>query len=99
MGIPPLAARMQKCTFLLSIHAYDIKYWKSEFHEIVDSVFKPPLPMTHAEQKQANIFFYFKQVEEAPATWAQVCQHTRNDPVLSKRMHVVVSGRNAEDIS
>ncbi|KAI4883685.1 hypothetical protein NFI96_009381, partial [Prochilodus magdalenae] len=94
VGIPSLAAsRMQRWALLLSAHTYDIKYQKSELHANADGLFRLPLLVTHAEKKQADIS-YFWQVEDAPVTSALVRRHTRNDPLLSTVMDVVVSGRN-----
>ncbi|KAL7834774.1 hypothetical protein SRHO_G00290210 [Serrasalmus rhombeus] len=97
VGIPSLAAsRMQRWALLLSAHSYDIKYRKSELHANADGLSRLPLPVTHAEPKQAEIF-YFQQVEDAPVTSSQVQRHTRNDPLLSKLLDMVVGGRNVED--
>ncbi|XP_017575179.2 uncharacterized protein K02A2.6-like [Pygocentrus nattereri] len=97
VGIPSLAAsRMQRWALLLSAHSYDIKYRKSELHANADGLSRLPLPVTHAEPKQAEIF-YFQQVEDAPVTTSQVQRHTRNDPLLSKLLDMVVCGRNVED--
>ncbi len=41
--------------------------------------------------------FYFSQVERAPVTAAQVCKGTRNDPVLSKVMDFVMTGKGEND--
>lgn len=91
-GIPPLAAsRMQRWALLLSGHTYDIKYRKSELHANADGLSRLPLPANHGASQQAEIF-YFRQVENAPITSAQVKRHTRNDPVLSKLLDVVIRG-------
>ena len=82
---------MQRWALLLSAHTYDINYRKSELHANADGLSRLPLPVGHKEGKQADIF-YFRQVEEAPITSAQVEQHTRNNPVLSKLLNAVVKG-------
>ena len=91
-GIPPLAAsRMQRWALLLSAHSDDIKYRKSELHANADGLSRLPLRVDHGGSQQADIF-YFRQVEEAPITAAQVRRHTRMDPVLSKLLDVVMNG-------
>ncbi len=49
-----------------------------------------PLPVVHGGSQQADIF-YFRQVEEALITSAQVRRQTRKDPVLSKLLDVVMN--------
>ncbi|KAJ8348953.1 hypothetical protein SKAU_G00275420 [Synaphobranchus kaupii] len=97
-GILSLAAsRMQRWALLLSAHDYDIKYRKSDLHANADGLSRLPLPVNHSEPfhasrpPQAGIF-YFRQVEEAPITHTQVKRHTRNDPVLSKLLDIVIHG-------
>ncbi|KAK3528991.1 hypothetical protein QTP70_014114 [Hemibagrus guttatus] len=96
-GIPSLAAsRMQRWALLLSAHTYDIKYWKSELHGNADGLSRLPLTDRVKEAQVAEIF-YFSQVERAPATAAQVRKGTRNDPVLSKVMDMVMTGKGESD--
>lgn len=92
-GIPPLAASwMQRWALLLSGHTYDIKYQKSEFYANVDGFCRQPLPVKHDQQWTADIF-YLRAVEDTLVTSAQVKWHTHNDPVLSKLLDAVISGR------
>lgn len=97
-GIPSLAAsRMQRWALLLSAHDYDIKYRKAELHANADGLSRLPLPDAHSEPPRSSLppqagIFYFRQVEEAPITYAQVKRHTRNDPVLSKVLDIVLHG-------
>ncbi|XP_031422660.1 uncharacterized protein K02A2.6-like [Clupea harengus] len=98
-GIPSLAAsRMQRWALILSAHTYDIKYRKSELHSNADGLSRLPLPDTHVMSKQADIF-YFQQVDGTPITCTQVKRQSRNDPVLSKMIDVVVSGRKVESLA
>ncbi|KAJ8356082.1 hypothetical protein SKAU_G00188760 [Synaphobranchus kaupii] len=95
-GIPSLAAgRMQRWALLLSAHDYEIRYRKAELHANADGLSRLPLPVDRAEPSRAGIF-YFREVEEAPITAAQVKKHTRNDPVLAKLMDVVVNGGHSD---
>ncbi|KAJ8351903.1 hypothetical protein SKAU_G00233790 [Synaphobranchus kaupii] len=95
-GIPSLAAgRMQRWALLLSAHHYVIKYRKADLHANADGLSRLPLPVDRAEPSRAGIF-YFREVEEAPITAAQVKKHTRNDPVLAKLMDVVVNGGHSD---
>nr|XP_055048287.1 uncharacterized protein K02A2.6-like [Misgurnus anguillicaudatus] len=92
-GIPTLAAsRMQRWALLLSAHTYDIKYRKSELHGNADGLSRLPLAERVKEAKVAEIF-YFNQVERAPITAAQVRRGTRNDPVLSRVVDMVMTGK------
>ncbi|KAL0190849.1 hypothetical protein M9458_013547, partial [Cirrhinus mrigala] len=96
-GIPSLAAsRMQRWALLLSAHTYDIKYRKSELHGNADGLSRLPLADQVKEAKVAEIF-YFSQVEWAPVTAAQVRKGTQNDPVLSKVMDFVMTGKGEND--
>ncbi|KAL0193255.1 hypothetical protein M9458_011551 [Cirrhinus mrigala] len=96
-GIPSLAAsRMQRWALLLSAHTYDIKYRKSELHGNADGLSRLPLADQVKEAKVAEIF-YFSQVERAPVTAAQVRKGTRNDPVLSKVMDFVMTGKGEDN--
>lgn len=90
------ASRMQRWALLLSAHTYDIKYRKSELHGNADGLSSLPLPNQIKEAETAEIF-YFGQVEGAPVTAAQVRKSTQNDPVLSKVMDVVMTGKGETD--
>lgn len=95
-GIPSLAAsRMQRWALILSAHQYDIKYRKSDQHGNADGLSRLPLPVTHSETTQAEIF-YFKEVSAAPVTSTQVKKHTHTDPVMSEVMDIVTRGRGGE---
>lgn len=61
---------------LLSAHQYDIKYRKADWHRSLDGLSRLPLPVTHAEPTQAEIF-YFKEVPAAPVTSTHVKKNTR----------------------
>lgn len=96
-GIPSLAAsRMQRWALLLSAHTYDIKYRKSELHENADGLSRLPLTDQVKESKVAEIF-YFSQVEKALVTAVQVRKGTWNDPVLSKVMDFIMTGKGEND--
>ncbi|XP_056323408.1 uncharacterized protein K02A2.6-like [Danio aesculapii] len=93
-GIPSLAAsRMQRWALLLSAHTYDIKYRKSELHGKADGLSRLPLADQVKGTKVAEIF-YFSQLEKTPVTATQVRKGTRNDPVLSKVMDIVMTGKD-----
>ena len=95
-GIPSLAAsRMQRWALLLSAHQYDIKYRWSDQHQNADGLSRLPLPVTHTEPTQAEIF-YFKEVTAAPVTSTHVKRHTRTDPVLSEVLDIITHGRGGE---
>ncbi|KAI5086647.1 hypothetical protein C0J45_23302, partial [Silurus meridionalis] len=81
---------------LLSAHTYDIKYRKSELHGNADGLSRLPLADGVKEAKVAEIF-YFSQVERAPITAAQVHRGTRNDPVLSRVVDIVMTGKGESD--
>ncbi|XP_051982289.1 uncharacterized protein K02A2.6 [Xyrauchen texanus] len=74
---------MQRWALLLSAHQYDIKYKRSEQHCNADGLSRLPLPDTKPECPPVDIF-YFKEVQSAPVTAAQVKRFTRTDPVLSE---------------
>lgn len=94
-GIPSLAAsRLQRWALLLSAHAYDIKYRKSDSHCNADGLSRLPLQVTKPESNTVDIF-YFREVEKAPVSAAQVKRETRNDPELSAVMDIIVKGRPA----
>ncbi|XP_061909872.1 uncharacterized protein K02A2.6-like [Entelurus aequoreus] len=96
-GIPSLAAsRLQRWALLLSAHAYDIKYRKSDSHCNADGLSRLPLPVTKPDSKTEDIF-YFREVEKAPVSAVQIKKVTRNDPELSEVMDIVVKGRPAGD--
>lgn len=91
-GIPSLAAsRLQRWALLLSGHSYDIKYCKSDSHGNADGLSRLPLPVTKPESDSVDIF-YFKEVEKAPVSAVQVQRETRNDPLLSSVMDMIVKG-------
>ncbi|XP_039520330.1 uncharacterized protein K02A2.6-like [Pimephales promelas] len=93
-GIPSLAAsRMQRWALLLSAHTYVIKYRKAELHGNADGLSRLPL----SNEAQVAEIFYFSQVERAPVTAVQVRKSTRNDPVLSKVMDIVMTGKGETD--
>ncbi|XP_061151222.1 uncharacterized protein K02A2.6-like [Syngnathus typhle] len=96
-GIPSLAAcRLQRWALLLSAHAYDIRYRKSDFHCNADGLSRLPLPVTRPESDTVDLF-YFREVERAPVSAVQVKRETRNDPELSAVVDIVVKGRSAGD--
>ncbi|XP_033832445.2 uncharacterized protein K02A2.6-like [Periophthalmus magnuspinnatus] len=98
-GIPSLAAsRLQRWALLLSAHSYDIKYRKSDSHCNADGLSRLPLPVTKHEPNTVDIF-YFKNVERAPVSAAQVKKATRNDPDLSVVMDMVIKGQSKVDSS
>lgn len=83
-GIPSLPVnRMQRWALFLLAHQYDIKYRRSKQHSNADGLSRLPLPDTPPVCGQADIF-YFKEVQSAPVTAAQVKRFTRTDPVLSE---------------
>nr|XP_061811684.1 uncharacterized protein K02A2.6-like [Nerophis lumbriciformis] len=95
-GIPSLAAsRMQRWALLLSAHQYDIKYRKADQHGNADGLSRLPLPVTHIEPNQAEIF-YFKEAAATPVTSAHVKRHTRNDPIMSEVMDIIACGRKGD---
>ncbi|KAI3373039.1 hypothetical protein L3Q82_006335 [Scortum barcoo] len=91
-GIPSLAAsRLQRWALLLSGHSYDIKYRKSEAHCNADGLSRLPLPVEKPDSNTIEIL-YFREVEEAPVSAMQVKKATRNDPVLSAVMDLIIKG-------
>nr|XP_021334762.1 uncharacterized protein K02A2.6-like [Danio rerio] len=86
---------MQRWALLLSAHQYDIKYRRSEHHCNADGLSRLPLPDTPPEGSQADIF-YFKEVQSAPVTAAQVKRFTRTDPVLSEVLTWISHGKRGE---
>ena len=97
-GIPSLAAsRLQRWALLLSGHSYDIRYRKSDSHCNADGLSRLPLPVMKPESSTVDIF-YFTEVEKAPVSAAQVKKGTRNDPVLSAVMDLIVKGHPAGDL-
>ncbi len=69
---------------------------KLELHRNADGLSRLPLADPVKEAKVAKIF-YFSQVERAPVTAAQVRKGTRNDPILSKVMDFVMTGKGEND--
>ena len=91
-GIPSLAAsRLQRWALLLSGHSYDIKYRKAESHCNADGLSRLPLPVKKPDSDTAEIL-YFREVEKAPVSAVQVKKTTRNDPVLSAVMDLIIKG-------
>ena len=72
-GIPSLAAsRMQRWALLLSAHQYDIKYRWSDQHQNTDRLSRLPLPVTHPEPTQAEIF-YLKETDSSGCNYRGEC--------------------------
>lgn len=93
-GIPSLAAsRLQRWALLLSAHSYDLKYRKADSHCNADSLSRLPVPVTKPELHSEDIC-YFSQVDDAPVLARQVKKATRNDPVLSADLDIVVKGHS-----
>ena len=89
-GIPSLAAsRLPRWVLILSGHSYDIKYHKSESHCNADGLSRLQLPVKKPDSDTVEIL-YFRGVEKAPVSAVQVKKATRNDPVLSAVMDLIV---------
>ncbi|KAJ8356525.1 hypothetical protein SKAU_G00193190 [Synaphobranchus kaupii] len=86
----------ERWALLLSAHAYDIKYRKSDSRCNADGLSRLPLPVTKPESNTVDIY-YFREVEKAPVSAAQVKKETRNDPELSAVMDIIVKGQPAGD--
>ena len=86
---------MQRWALLLSAHQYEIKYRMSDQYQNADGLSRLPLPVTHSELTQAEIF-YFKDMTAAPVTSAHVKKHTHTDPVLSEVLDFITRGRGGE---
>lgn len=80
----------------MSGHVYEIKYHKSEAHCNAGGLSRLPLPVKKPDSKTVEIL-YFKEVEKANASAVQVKKVTRNDPVLSAVMDLIVKGLPAGD--
>ncbi len=81
---------MQRWALLLFAYTYNIKYRNA------DGLSRLPLADPVKEAKVPEIFC-FSQEQRAPVTAAQVCKSMRNDPVLSKVMDFVMTGKGEND--
>ena len=72
------------------------KYRKSESHCNADGSSRLPLPVKKPDSDTVEIL-YFREVEKAPVSAVQVKNATRNDPVLSTVLDLIIKGLPAGD--
>lgn len=93
-GYPPWLLPDYEVGLLLG-HSYDIKYRQSAAHTNADGLSRLPLAVQKPHSNTEEIF-YFKEVEKAPVSTVQVKNATRNNPILSAVMDLIVKGLPTE---
>lgn len=98
-GIPPLAAaRMQRWAQILTAYDYELEFRKTELHGNADALSRFPLESSIDSALPPAALYHF-EFFDAGVTEADVCQATRQDPMLKEVFERLKFGWKAEDSS
>ncbi|XP_062916811.1 palmitoyltransferase ZDHHC9 isoform X1 [Mobula hypostoma] len=93
-GIPVMTAqRLQRWSFFVEGHMYDIEHKGTKQHGNADGLLHLPLPTSEiTTQMDSAEVFHTTIVEQLPVTNSLIERETRNDPILSKVYDLTVKG-------
>ena len=89
------AARLQRCSLLLSsyAYAYDIKFKKSQDIANANALSRLPLPFTNDSNVENNLFYVADlQLSNLPVSSLTVARETARDQTLGKVLHLDQTG-------
>ena len=93
-GIPVMTAqRLQRYALFLSGMNYTIKYRSTKEHANCDGLSRLPVPETRKDQQDPAAVFELHQIDTVPVDNKQLKLETRRDPVLSRVMDYVMTGK------
>ena len=100
-AIPQLAAdRVRRWALTLAAYSYQIRYRPGKDHSNADGLSRLPLPdQTSDVPKAAQNVFVLEHMDTTPVTVNHIRNWTRRDPVLSKVLSYVLSGKWQSSVS
>ncbi len=93
-SIPPLAAaRLQRWAILLSAYQYDLEFKPTQDHANADGLSRLLLQGNPGEENPMKpSVFNIRQIETLPVTSTQLQVATKQDPTLSRALHLTQTG-------